>query len=205
MPGTVPDKLKLYRITDYRNLDFILKHGLHCPSKTNDPNYVCIGNNDIIEKRGKSPVPIEPFGALHDYVAFYFAPKSPMLYSIKHSGNQSEIIYLVSSFEKIEENNVQYVFTNGHALQAISSFYNRKDDFDRINWDIINATYWFDSNEYPDRKRQRMAEFLVFKYLPIGCLIEISTKNKKAFNFVNEILDDFNVRIPTFIKPQWYY
>lgn len=80
----VPERILLYRITHYQNLEFILQNGLQCPnSQTQDPNYVNIGKKDIIGKRGAKPVRLEPSpGMIHEYVPFYFCYRSPMLGSI---------------------------------------------------------------------------------------------------------------------------
>lgn len=45
-----------------------------------------IAYQNIQGRRANRPVPIPPGGILHDYVPFYFAPRSPMLMTI-NSGN----------------------------------------------------------------------------------------------------------------------
>ena len=45
-----------------------------------------IGNTDIKARRARREVPVAPNGVVADYVPFYFAPRSPMMYSI-HRGN----------------------------------------------------------------------------------------------------------------------
>ena len=51
-------------------------------SGTRDPDFVSIGNPDLIAKRAGRVVAIPPGGSLSDYVPFYFTPRSPMLYNI---------------------------------------------------------------------------------------------------------------------------
>jgi hypothetical protein len=47
-----PEKALIFRITHRNNIPWILDRGLHCPSsKTLDPNYVNIGNTDLIARR----------------------------------------------------------------------------------------------------------------------------------------------------------
>ena len=66
------------------NVEWILKNGLHCAnSGSTDPNYVPIGNSDLIAKRNERDVPIPPGGTLSDYIPFYFTSASPMLLNIK--------------------------------------------------------------------------------------------------------------------------
>jgi len=48
-------------------------------------------------------VPLAPYGCVADYVPFYFAPRSPMLYKLhkggvpNYTGGQDPLVYLVSS------------------------------------------------------------------------------------------------------------
>jgi len=83
-----PELGLLFRITHVANLPWLLVNGLHCANgPVQDPNFVAIGNPDLIDKRTKRPVPIAPKGTLADYVPFYFTPKSPMLFNIKTGYN----------------------------------------------------------------------------------------------------------------------
>jgi hypothetical protein len=84
MSNLNPQKALIFRITHVSNVAWILANGLHCSnSGHSDPNYVPIGNSEIITRRAARIVPIAPGGTLSDYVPFYFTPYSPMLYNIK--------------------------------------------------------------------------------------------------------------------------
>lgn len=87
-----PEKALIFRIVHRDNIPWILDHGLHCRNSTTfDPNYVDIGNVDLIGKRGGHPVPKPPGGTLNDYIPFYFTPFSIMLFNIKTGwGGDSE-------------------------------------------------------------------------------------------------------------------
>jgi len=75
-----PEKALIFRIVHRDNIPWILDHGLHCKkSKVLDPNYVEIGNLDLISKRDTHPVVPPPSGTLGDYIPFYFTPFSPMM------------------------------------------------------------------------------------------------------------------------------
>lgn len=110
----------IYRITHYKNLPFILKNGIHCPnSKIQDSDFIQIGFPTLIAQRNDRIVTVEPFGTLADYVPFYFTVKSPMLYVIAMANDPEviktpleDIIYLVSTVEKLNEMRIQYVFTD---------------------------------------------------------------------------------------------
>jgi hypothetical protein len=46
---------------------------------------ISIAYEGIQQRRSEIEIPIPPYGILHDYIPFYFAPRSPMLYAI-HKG-----------------------------------------------------------------------------------------------------------------------
>ena len=58
---------------------------------------------DIKAARKSVQVPLAPYGCVADYVPFYFAPRSPMLYKLhkggvpNYTGGQDPLVYLVSS------------------------------------------------------------------------------------------------------------
>jgi ssDNA thymidine ADP-ribosyltransferase, DarT len=212
MPGTYKRPTLIYRLTHYSNLEFTLRNGMCCKNSPNtDPNYINIGHKNLIDKRGRRPVSLSPFGVLNDYIPFYFAPRSPMLYSIHKgnidgfAGNQSDIIYLVSSIEKIQEANIPFVFTDGHAYELISDFYNDLSNLEKIDWQIMGATYWNNTPEDNDRMRKRMAEFLVYQFVPSSCILAIVVPDDTIKKTVNSTQAKSGTIIQTLVKPNWYY
>lgn len=78
--GLTPEKALIFRIVHIDNVEWILRNGLHCRnSAAKDPQYCCIGDTELIEKRAQWEVLISPGGTLSDYIPFYFTPYSPML------------------------------------------------------------------------------------------------------------------------------
>ena len=81
---------------------------------------------------------------LYDYVPFYFAPRSPMLCAISHGRvksylNQADVIHLVSTVDKVKNDGLRFVFTDGHAIMAFSQFYNDLGDLDKVDWKVMEA------------------------------------------------------------------
>lgn len=212
MPSSYKTPTKIYRLTHYSNLEFALLNGLYCTNSENcDPNYSNIGHRNLINRRGSRIVPIPPGGVLNDYIPFYFAPRSPMLYSIHtgfvqgFDGSQREIIYCVSSVQSIRNSKIPFVFTDGHAYEWISNFYNKERDLEYIDWSIMSERYWHNTPEDNDRKRRRMAEFLVYQFVPITCILGIVVFDDRMEKTVNKIQHKCNTNIKTSINPDWYY
>ena len=163
--------------------------------------------------RESTLVPLTPYGCLHDYVPFYFAPRSPMLYAIHrnnvdgYTGGQKLIIHLVSSVQKVIKNECAYVFTDGHGIMFFTEFFNRIEDLSKIDWNIMVAKYWGDTNEDGDRKRRRMAEFLVHRSFNWPMIIGIGVINEQIAQKVSDIIDGHTIKYKPQIKVKkdWYY
>lgn len=204
----------IYHITSIENLNSIISNeGLSCINKLQDDGseFVDIAYEQIQSRRSQKLVPLPPYRNLHDYVPFYFAPRSPMLYTInqgnvpQYQGGQKNIIYLVSTVQQVLLKNIPFVFTDGHAIINYSEFYNDIDDLNKIDWGIMNSHFWNDTVEFPDRKRKRQAEFLAFEFFPIDSILEIGVFNNALQNQVLEMLQGNASNIPINVHREWYY
>lgn len=201
----------IYHITHIENLDRILSRGgLVCNAAR--PNYVNIANAGIQGRRAAKVVPCGPGGVLHDYVPFYFGPRSPMLYAIHcnvvegYSRGQDPIIHLVSSVKGVIDSGQRFVFSDGHAAMEMSAFYTHWSNHrTEIDWALMTATYWNDTLEYPDRKRRRQAEFLVHRRLPIELVYEIGVRTQANAVAVRRVLAAHDREITVVVRPNWYY
>lgn len=204
----------LYHITHIRNLALILQHGcLWCDNErvAQELGSVGIAHAHIKERRARRRVPLPPGGTLADYVPFYFAPRSPMLYAIHrgnvegYDGSQASVLHLVTSAESVAESGLAYTFTNGHAEMMISDFYADLSHLDQIDWEIMRAIIWRDTNEDGDRKRRRQAEFLVHQCFPWPMITEIGVISSRVAEDVNSILDGHEHRPMVVVHRDWYY
>lgn len=65
MPGQVPDNVKIYRILHIDNIEYLLTNGIfHRNHANSDPNYINIGDSDLIAQRHDYPVGINPPGGV---------------------------------------------------------------------------------------------------------------------------------------------
>lgn len=214
MKNGYPIPTPIYHITHIKNLEKILEaEGLKSITliKRDNVEYINIAHQNIQDRRATTPVPLSPFGNLHDYVPFYFAPRSPMLYAI-YRGNvegyeegQEPVIYLKTHVQEAVNAGLKCLFTDGHAIMIISNFYDKLDELQNVDWEIMNSKYWNDTPMDSDRKRRRQAEFLVYEFFPWSVIQEIGVMNRRMQEKVQKILSRFGVHKPVFIKREWYY
>ncbi|MFH1740985.1 MAG: DUF4433 domain-containing protein, partial [bacterium] len=135
----------IYHITHIDNLREMLQvGGLYSDNerirKGFDP--ISIAHDHIKQRRARKMVRIQPGGTVADYVPFYFAPRSPMLYAIHrgtvedYKGGQNSVLHLVSTAEDVARQQSQFVFTDGHADMALSQFFDDLRALDRIDWRV---------------------------------------------------------------------
>ena len=209
----VPKPTPIYHITAIDNVEAILRDGgLYANSvmQANGLAYTNIAYDSIQDRRRKKRVPVKPFGTLHDYVPFYFAPRSPMLYTI-NQGNvpgysgQKSIVHFVSTIEAVDGLK-PWVFTDGHGIMSYTSYYNDLNDLNEIDWDVMNSKIWNDTSEFPDRLRRRQAEFLVYKFFPLNLIQGIGVFNSNIADKVRTIFsNECGYNIPIGVRSQWYY
>src|ERR1035441_6181519 len=118
---------------------WILANGLHAKNGArSDPDFLPLGNRDLIFRGTCHPVPVGPGGTLSDYVPFYFTPFSMMLLNIKTGYNgvpqvpNEEIVILVSSLRRVAELNIEFAFTDQHAYLDLAEHFTDLEHLDRI-------------------------------------------------------------------------
>jgi hypothetical protein len=202
-------KTYLFRMTHIENIPHILKYGITHPSSHNaNPEFVPIGDltlistrNDFLLNNGKK---------LGDYIPFYFGVRTPMLYVIQNGYNMvtltpaENIVYCITSVQKIIEQQSDFVFTNGHAVERFTSQYSHTDiiNIDNIiDWKAVMAKYWQDENDL-DLKRRKEAEFLVLGDIVIEAILVFGVYNRNAQNRIIEFGADAT---KVLIKPDYYF
>jgi hypothetical protein len=205
---------QIFHITSIRNLPNILQDGgLWCDQIVMQRNlaYVSIAHQHIKNRRAHKLVTCGPGGTVADYVPFYFAPRSPMLYVIYrggvegYQGGQSPILHLVSSVESVRAIELPFVFTDGHAVMDISQFYTDLKDLNKVDWQIMQEKYWNDTLQDGDRKRRRQAEFLVPQFFPLDLIAMIGVFNKSVAQQVTSLLQPLAKKPIVQVEPTWYY
>lgn len=203
---------RIFHITHVSNLNGIINRGgLACDRQAQALDHTCIGYGHIKARRMVRPVQCGPGGTLGDYVPFYFAPRSPMLFTISrgnvpgYTGGQTQIVHLVSSAEAVHKAGLTFVFTEGHAVISISKFFTNLADLKKVDWKIMAARYWHDTDTDGDRKRRREAEFLVQNQLPWNLIQNIGVYDKNIEARVTQILETIEHKPDVTVERGWYY
>jgi hypothetical protein len=212
MPKLGPEAARIFRITHIQNVPWILEHGLHCQSSgLNDPNFVAIGMADLIQKRATRAVPLPPGGLLGDYVPFYFTPWSIMMYNIKTGQNgviqrsNAEIAILVSSLDRLREQAVPFLFTNGHAYMQESEYFTDLANLDQIDWPLLQQRDFKRDPEDPGKLGRYQAEALVHQHVPIEALLGIACYDLATKASLEAEAQKRGRGIPVEIVREWYF
>lgn len=207
-----PEKALIFRATHRRNLPWVLANGLHSRSSDlQDPDFVAIGNTEIIARRQRRGVLIEPHGDLSDYIPFYFTPYSPMLYNIKtgYGGVQKrenhEIVILVSSLVKLEELGVRYVFTDRHAVLNAARFFNHRAGLDQIDFDLLQRRDFKRDDNDPGKFERYQAEALAHRHVPTEALLGIACSSEGAQREVEAATTSPRKGLLIVHRPDWYF
>lgn len=202
-------KKYLYRMTHIENIPHILQYGItHSLSNNANPNFKPIGDNSLISTR--NDFILNNGKRLGEYIPFYLGVRMPMLYVIQHGFNMvsptkaEEIVYCVSSIQKIIDLQLEFIFTDGHAVDGFSSQYTI-DDVENIenliDWKAVIAKYWKDENDL-DRKRKKESEFLVLGDIAVNAIIGYIVFNENAKNKLMGLgIKENNICI----KPEYYF
>ena len=201
----------IYR-THTANVPWILDNGLHALSTGGrDPNFVPIGNPDLIGKRQYRLVEAGPGGTLDDYVPFYFGTHSAMLYNI-HTGRvvgvdatQRDLVYLVSSVEHIQDAGVPFVFTDRHAYVANAEFFIDLEDLNELDWDLIRGRDFRRDPNRPDKLERRAAEFLVHRHLPATGLLGMACYDEANCARIGAEVVQRGLDLRVEVRRTWYF
>ncbi len=214
MPGVVPIPTQICHFTHIENLPGIIEN--ECVFATNFVASAAVSPRSLAyahiqSRRARTDVPCGQRGNLHDYVPFYFAPRSPMLYVITKGSVQSvacseeQIVYICSAAQIVADAGLAYAFTDGHGTMALTSYFDELSQLERIDWNVMRGRMWNDTNEFPDRKRRRQAEFLVHQRFPLNLAGQIVVMSTSVRDAVMQMVQTAGYPIRVSVKRAWYY
>jgi len=207
-----PDKALIWRITHRRNLSWILANGLHAGNGVaRSPDWVTIGNEDLINRRTRRTVPLAPGGVLNDYVPFYFTPFSPMMYNI-YTGRggvrqvaNTDIVILVSSMYRVAELGLPFVFTDRHAYTATANYYCNLASLGKIDWPLLQQRNFQRDPDDPEKVERYQAEALIHGQMPIHALLGAVCYTQQVQWQLQEQINRQGVQLDVRCLPAWYF
>ncbi|MEU4556776.1 DUF4433 domain-containing protein [Actinoplanes sp. NPDC023936] len=215
---TTPADRWLYHFTHIDNLPSMSAVGhVSCDvSARTGLMTVEVGATDIKERRRRRAVPIAPGGCVGDYVPFYFAPRSPMLYRIacdhrdsvpgRYQGGDRPLVYLVTSIGAVLGAHLDWVATDGNAATATTEFTSDLASLEAaVDWPLMESERWNSTEDDPDRQRRRLAEFLVHRRVPLSLIRWVATYDERHKEQVKEMMSGNPLTERIIVRPGWYY
>ncbi|MCZ8408144.1 DUF4433 domain-containing protein [Achromobacter dolens] len=222
----IPIPTRIFHITAIANLASIFqKGGLTCKLALDSSQqpYSNIAYQSVQARRATREVVVGPGGVVHDYVPFYFAPRSPMLRTIE-GGNvqgcpwrQNDIVHLESTVQSVVNAELPFVFFDRNAsLQYSRASANIADLETAVAWDLLQEApaldgfckYWNSISGHPrysERMEYRQAEFLVHRWFPLEHVTKIGVANAQAQASVQQLLQTYGIKMQVAVKPEWYF
>lgn len=203
------NKTYLYRMVHIENVKHILQYGItHQSSPNANQNYISIGDSSIISKRNSFR--LSNGKVLGQYIPFYFGKRMPMLYVIQKGFNgvnalsPEKIVYCLLSIQQVINHQLPFIYTNGHAVNGLTEFFNESDikmfenNIDRV---AISCQDWKSETDL-DLKRRKEAEFLIESDIPATAIVGWIVYNEKAKTELKNMgIADSKI----IIKPDYYF
>ena len=222
---TIPNPVRLFHITAIANLPAICSAGALLSKNAGAAagiDYQNIAHRGAQGARAGRAVPNPPGGLVHDYVPFYFAPRSPMLSAIENGRvadcpwRQGDIVHLETTVERVVAESVPFVFYDRNATLAFAQAFTDLANLDKVAWSLLTedptldgfCKYWQNRlavQRHADRMERRQAEFLVHERVPLGRFVRIGVMDENRAAYVRTILAAASVNLLVEVKTDWYF
>ncbi|MGV9374264.1 type II toxin-antitoxin system toxin DNA ADP-ribosyl transferase DarT [Nonomuraea sp. NPDC003707] len=201
----------LLHFTHVDNLGSVARTGL-VADNLQPPLVVECAEQGIKELRRTRSVPLGPLGVVADYVPFYFAPRSPMLYRINSGGvrgydqGQTPLVYLVTRLSAIAASNLAWVASDRNAALATARFTTTQRELaTHIDWALMEAEYWANTDEDGSRVQRRMAELLVHERVPWMVFSRVYAHTESVAAVARKTLEGLGHRPSAEVRAHWYF
>ena len=221
----VPNPVRLFHITAIANLPQICKVGMLVSKKLGADvgiDYQNIAHKGAQGARAIRALPDPPGGVVHDYVPFYFAPRSPMLRAIEGGKvadcqwRQADIIHFETTVTRVTAGGKPFVFFDRNATLPYSQPYTDLARLDAVAWDLLTeypqldgfCKYWHDRPavaRHADRMERRQAEFLVKDAVDLTQLTRLGVVDEQRAAQVSTILEAARVDLRVDVMRDWYF
>ncbi len=211
-----PTPTWVYHFTRIEHLLTVVESALLCDRQAQADGLLAIevGNTGIKARRATRPVPVRPGGVVADYVPFYFAPRSPMMFAIErgnvagYTQGTDRVVYLATTADKLLAAGLDPVMTDRNAVLDYTEFTQLRDGEPAdgfIDWALMGERYWSDTEAYPDRRERRMAECLVLSAVPWDAFLFVGAKSQTVADEVQELIGSGGSAPRVATRPGWYF
>lgn len=179
------------------------------------------GDREIKQRRRERPVTCPPGGVVADYVPFYFAPRSPMMFKLfkgsvpTFTGDQRDLVYFVSDVDRMVEADVAFAISDRNAARVLAEFSNDvavlgdltadTPHSEFVDWPLMRARMWLNTLDDGERMERRMAEFLVHETVPLDLMLGIAVHSAAQKATVEQMFVESGLGVKVIRRSDWYY
>lgn len=87
----------------------------------------------------------------------------------------------------------------------MTRFYTDEDGFNELDWEVIYAPQWRNTEDDPDRQRKKQAEYMVKDFVPVACFAYLLTFDELSKQKVESLQSVAKTAIPVKISKLAYY
>jgi hypothetical protein len=214
-----PDRALIYHFTHLDNLASVLAVGrlLSDTAMQAQGGFTEVGDLTIKARRRQCTVTVGPGGMAADYVPFYFAPRSPMMYRIhrdhrdqvegRYPGGIDPLVYLVSSVDTVVTAGLGWAASDGNCSMATTRHTASEAELSGlVDWPLMAEVYWKNTKEDGDRMRRRAAEFLVHTEFSLDLVLGYAVRTMERAGELADLLQAHG-RGNSYrsVRPDWYF
>ncbi|MGH9182229.1 MAG: type II toxin-antitoxin system toxin DNA ADP-ribosyl transferase DarT [Acidimicrobiales bacterium] len=179
------------------------------------------GDPEIKERRRRQAVACSPGGFVADYVPFYFAARSPMMYKLwvggvpSFTGDHRDLVYFVSDVDRMVAAGVTFAISDRNAAIALAEFTNdvsllgdlttRDPQSSFVDWPLMKERAWNNTPDDGERMERRMAEFLVRGEVPFSLLAGTAVRSEDRRARVEQLFSEAGCNLQVVVRDGWYY
>ena len=90
--------------------------------------------------------------------------------------------------------------------QVAATFRSDPADLDTlVDWPLMRATMWANTESEPDRRERRLAECLVHDRVPWAAFTEVAVKSADGRHRALAALAKTRPQVPITVRPGWYF
>ena len=186
------------------NLESFLKHGILPKNEIIKQgwNYASFAEESVQDRRHTREIELSNHAkaTIHDLVPVYLVPKTPTLSARRDC--QNRIFFVVVSADILAEENIEFAFSDGNAASIETQFFNSLYKLRQIPWDVLKANYW---NDFPDGRRKRNAEFLIFPKVAPEYFKRIVVSNSDLHKECSQLSQSLGLSIKTEINASYFF